>query len=75
MTNNENISHGTPLAYREFIAEMLALAQIQADLGTTYAAIGDDAGLEYTVRRLAAYTRTAVTVLKDLKGMKEANDA
>ncbi len=39
----DHISHGTPAAYREFIAENLSLAQIQADLGATFAAIGAEA--------------------------------
>jgi hypothetical protein len=75
MMDGENIAHGTPEAYREFIREMLTLAQLQADLAATYAAIGDDVGLEYALRRLVAYTRAAATVFKDLKGMKEVNHA
>lgn len=61
------ISHGTPAAYREFIAEKLSMARIHADLGVTYAAIGDDAGLVYAVRCQVAYTRAAHIALKDMK--------
>ena len=75
MTDPNTVSHGTPDAYREYIHEALWFAQIQADLGFTYAAIGDDAGLEYAVRRLVAYTRAAVAVLSDLKAMKGGGHA
>lgn len=63
--------HGTPWAYREFIEETLSMARIQAELGVTYASIGDDAGLEYAVRRLVAYTRVALGTLNDLRTTKE----
>ncbi|HEY8381585.1 MAG TPA: hypothetical protein VIL09_05475 [Microvirga sp.] len=64
--------HGTPEALRDFIGETLFLARIQADLGVTYAEIGDDIGLEYTTRRLTAYVRAALATLKDLRKDKEA---
>jgi hypothetical protein len=60
-------AHGTPAAFREFIAETLAMAQLQAGLGTTYATIGDDVGLAYAVRSLVAYTKAALTTLNDLR--------
>ncbi len=63
--------HGTPDAYREFIGETLDMARIQAELGVTYASIGDDAGLEYALRRLVAYTRAALGTLNDLRTTKE----
>ena len=69
--NSKGVLHGTPDAYREFIGETLAMACIQADLGVTYASISDDAGLEYAVRRLVAYTRAALTTLNDLRTTKE----
>lgn len=68
--NDQHIAHGTPEAFREFIAECLGMARIQAELGGTYAAIGDDAGLEYAVRRLVAYTRAALGTLNDLRADK-----
>lgn len=70
-TPTQGVSHGTPWAYREFIEETLAMARIQAELGVTYASIGDDAGLEYAVRRLVAYTRAALGTLNDLRVTKE----
>jgi hypothetical protein len=69
-TPQHHVSHGTPEAYREFIAEMLGMARIQAEIGETYAATGDDAGLEYAMRRLVAYTRAALGTLADLKTEK-----
>ena len=61
---------GTPDAYREFIAHALGRAEILANLGQTYAEIGDDAGLDYSIRSLAAYIQTAVSTLADLKALK-----
>ncbi|EIM26834.1 hypothetical protein [Microvirga lotononidis] len=75
MIDPDNITHGTPDAYRQYLAEVLWFAQIQADLGSTYAAIGDDAGLEYAVRRLVAYLRSVIAALSDLKTMKEDGHA
>jgi hypothetical protein len=70
-TSMQGAPHGTPWAYREFIEETLSMARIQAELGATYASIGDDAGLEYARRRLVAYTRAALGSLNDLRTTKE----
>ncbi len=70
-TSTQGVAQGTPWAYREFIEETLSMARIQAELGVTYASIGDDAGLEYAVRRLVAYTRAALGTLNDLRTTKE----
>jgi hypothetical protein len=75
MRDRENIAHGTPKAYREFIHEMLTLAQVQADLAATYAAIGDDVGLEYALKRLAAYLRAATASFQDMQNMKGIDHA
>ena len=61
---------GTPGAYREFIADVLANAGAYANLGVTYAEIEDDAGMAYAIRCLVARTRTAVSILSDLEAMK-----
>jgi hypothetical protein len=66
----EHVAHGTSDALREFIAENAAMLGIQATLAAQYAAIGDDTGLEYAVRRLLAYTRQIVGTLADLKEAK-----
>jgi hypothetical protein len=71
MMGHDQIFHGTPAAYREFIEENLSMARIQAELGATYAAIGDDTGLEYATRRLVAYTRAVIATLGDLKALNE----
>jgi hypothetical protein len=62
--------HGSPDAYREFIGEALELVRINAQQGVTYAAIGDDVGLEYATRRVVAYARAAITTLTDLRQTK-----
>ena len=71
----EGVSHGTPGVLREYIGEALDMARIQADLGVTYATIGDDAGLEYTLRKLVAYTKAALATLNDLRRSKTQENA
>ena len=66
------VAHGTPEALREFIGECAAMARISAELAETYAAIGDDVGLSYQLRRLVAYTRAAVSTMADLRATKGA---
>jgi hypothetical protein len=87
MMNYHPISHETPEArepqftqapigsldeLREFIGENLSMAAIYAQLGTDYAGVGDDRGLEYSILRLVAYTRAAYETLVDLKEKKAA---
>lgn len=57
---------------REFIGESLGMAAIHARIGTDYAGLGDDRGLEYSIRSLVAYTRAAYEALVDLKEKKAA---
>jgi hypothetical protein len=68
--NSDQIAHGTPDAFREFIHEMAGLAALQAKLAMTYAELGDDAGLEYAIRHWMAYTRSAIATMANLKVMK-----
>jgi hypothetical protein len=65
-----HIAHGTPEAFREFIAENFGLACIQAELAISFAKIGDDAGLEYAARRATAYVKCALGALRDMKQAK-----
>ena len=62
---------GTADALREFAAEALGMAQIQAELAATYAAIGDDTGLHYATRKLAAYTEAALATVADLDARRK----
>ncbi len=62
--------YGTPEKYREFIDETLELASVQIGLAQTYCGIGDDAGLDYSLRKLIACVRAAHESFKDLKQMK-----
>ncbi len=48
------------------------MARIQAELGAGFAAIGDDVGLGYSVRRLVAQCRFALAVYGDLQAQKQA---
>src|SRR3954452_4156891 len=69
MTDQDHIAYGTPEACREFIEEMLAMAQIQARLGRIYAESGDDMGLLSAVRRFLAYARAVTDTATDLAQM------
>jgi hypothetical protein len=75
MMDRENIAHGTPEAYREFIYDMLFGVYIHAEVAASFATAGDDTGLEFALRRLVAHTRAACKTFKDLKVMKEAGHA
>ncbi len=67
MTSSNHISHGSPAALREFIAENISLAAVHAELICTYASLGDDKGLEYAFQRFAAHAKAALSTLPDLK--------
>ena len=58
---------GSPEERREFIAENLGLAGIHIELAQRYALIGDDHGLNYALRRYAAYSKAALGAFADLK--------
>jgi hypothetical protein len=62
--------HGTPAAFREAIAETLALARIYAEMAEGHAMIGDDTGLGYDLDKLVACIRSAAFVYDDLKKSK-----
>ena len=63
-------AHGTPAVLREYIAECISLAADQAGLVQSYAEIGDDKGLEYALRRFAAYAKSAFSTFQDLKAIQ-----
>jgi hypothetical protein len=67
MTSHDHISHGSPAALREFIAENIFLAGMQTELICTYASLGDDKGMEYALRRFTAYAKAALSTLSELK--------
>ena len=66
----DHIAYGSLDAYRAFIAETLAGAEIHARIGQSYVEAGNDAGLEYSVRCLIANVRAAASVLAELKKSK-----
>ena len=73
---SQQIAHGTPEALREFAEELFARAQIQAELGVRYTQLGDDTGLNYVARQLAAYTRAILATVADLNALaREASHA
>lgn len=52
------------------IAEWMWAARVQCEIGERYAAIGDDVGLEYAVRRLMGYVRVSAQTLAEIKAQK-----
>ena len=58
---------GSIAELRAFIGETMALVTVHADLAETYATLGDDKGLEYALRCLAASSKAALETLADLK--------
>ena len=66
----DHIAYGSLDAYREFIAETLAGAEIHARIGQSYVEAGNDAGLEYSVRCMIANVRAAASILAELKKSK-----
>jgi hypothetical protein len=59
---------GSRAELREFVADALEMAALQAQLGVTHAETGDDVGLTYAVRKLAALTQAALQTVADLRG-------
>lgn len=66
----DHLAYGSLDAYRAFIAETLAGAEIHARIGQSYVEAGDDAGLKYSVRCLIANVRVAASILAELKKAK-----
>jgi hypothetical protein len=64
---HEPAPSGSREELRQDIGDMLEMVQVQAHLGATYAAIGDDTGLAYALMRLVAYTRAATGSFNDLR--------
>lgn len=58
--------HGTRQPILDFVAETMNGARIQAELGITYAEIGDVAGLKYALRNLIAYVRATAPLVKEM---------
>ncbi len=64
-------AHGTPDLYRVSIAECVGSLAIYGETVTRYAELGDDAGLAYGLRCMAANLRCALNLLGDLEHMTE----
>ncbi len=60
---------------RAFIHEMLGFVRIGAQSGQLAAEIGDDAGLEYQLRRIIAHMRQATGAFKELAAIENARRA
>jgi hypothetical protein len=59
---------------REFISEHVGLAAMQGQLAQFYCELGDDAGLAYSMKKLAMYTKVAVQSFNDLTALKEGGE-
>ncbi len=60
---------------RQFIHEMLAFVRIASESGQLACEVGDDAGLEYQLRRIIAHMRQATATFKDLSTIENARRA
>ncbi|SEF41003.1 hypothetical protein SAMN04488144_101142 [Methylobacterium sp. 190mf] len=69
--NPDDFEFGDPNKLRAYIAERMAAVAMRADLVNTYAALGDDAGLRYSMRCAAAEFRAALNLLGDLTEQTE----
>lgn len=52
---------------REFLVELLQMAHIQTEIAIRCAYLGDDAMLELSMRRMAAYLRQSHATMHDLR--------
>jgi hypothetical protein len=57
---------------RQHIAELAGVIGASAEIIARYAELGDDAGLEYQLRRLILHVRAAAATFKDLAGLEHA---
>jgi hypothetical protein len=57
---------------RQHIAELAGVIGANAEIIERYAELGDDAGLEYQLRRLILHVRAATATFKDLAGLERA---
>jgi hypothetical protein len=60
---------------RGHIVELAGAIGISAEIIARYAEIGDDAGLEYQLRRLILHVRAAAATFKDLAEIENARRA
>jgi hypothetical protein len=58
---------GSAAELRAFIGETMALAAVHANIAADYADLGDDKGLEYSLRCFAAACKSALATFADLK--------
>ena len=56
----------------EYLAEVFSLVRIYAEQAQSYAEIGDNTGLRYATRKLAAYEKAAAGTLSEMPDMGEA---
>lgn len=61
--------HDRALLIRQFIHECMGLARDHAELARTATEIGDDAALEYALRKFVVVARQAASSFNDLKSL------
>lgn len=60
---------------RQHIADLAGVIGVNAEIVERYAELGDDAGLEYQLRRLILHVRAATATFKDLAEIENARRA
>ncbi len=75
---NKSLSGPLPFDFlpelRADIQEAMGMAGIYAGMAQDFAAVADDAGLAYTLRRFMAYTRAAIGSFNDLADILKRNE-
>jgi hypothetical protein len=59
---------------RQEIAQVAWAAGVQCSILQDYASLGDDRGLEYSLRQLSAYVRSAVRAFNQLHSIEVARE-
>jgi hypothetical protein len=54
---------------RAYICELAGVIAVNAEIVARYAELGDDAGLEYQLRRLVLHVRAATQTFKELASL------
>ena len=60
---------------RPHIAELAGIIAVSADIVARYAELGDDAGLQYQIRRLILHVKAATQTFKDLAALTDSGGA
>ena len=72
---NAATSQRPEIQCRQFIYEQMGFVQVSAEIVQQYAEIGDDAGIEYQLRRLIVHLRASTQTFKELAAHNAATES